>query len=281
MSNKKYSNRLIYKMLKIVDVLCIITLVITVGGLLWELFLYFLNYPGVKIRGIGAEGGYMFYVWLIIIPIGMISPVREKKKSAVQDRHKILGGILFPFFPQIHLTINRIFALFIDSEYMWERIISQQADCRLLALFHCLLYIAEPFLVVAFCLIGKEKIFQEEKGEQKEEKELFKVQREERAAERILKQKEARAVRLMEKCGVKFFIKYYHQIKNLPLRDVEIEENYSTQERQERLMAAKKIIDLNLVPIGLNEVLKTYGTSLAIEENLRIRELLTELSGAK
>lgn len=54
---------------------------------------------------------------------------------------------------------------------------------------------------------------------------------------------EKRTKVLIETCGMRFFIKYYRQVKRLPLRDVMIEESYSSAERDERLTAAKTIIE--------------------------------------
>lgn len=80
---------------------------------------------------------------------------------------------------------------------------------------------------------------------------------------------------LIEKCGFKFFIKYYEQIKKLPLRDIEIVENYSLEEKQERLYAAKKIIDLNLTEFALNEILTNYD--LNSDEQAKIKTILNKL----
>lgn len=82
---------------------------------------------------------------------------------------------------------------------------------------------------------------------------------------------------LIEKCGIRFFIKYYKQIKRLPLRDVIISENYSFAEREERLCAVKSIIDLNLTELVLNEILKSYSDMLDVREVEQVRALLCEL----
>ena len=86
---------------------------------------------------------------------------------------------------------------------------------------------------------------------------------------------------LIEKSGIKFFIKYYKQIKRLPLRDVTVTENYSSAEREERLIAAKQIIDLNLVEFSLNEILKSYSDILDEEEVAQAKSLLLELQTSK
>lgn len=79
---------------------------------------------------------------------------------------------------------------------------------------------------------------------------------------------------LIEKCGIKFFIKYYKPIKRLPLRDVEVSENYSSNEREERLLAAKKIIDLDLAEFTLNEILKSYIDILDENEIEQVKSIL-------
>ena len=83
---------------------------------------------------------------------------------------------------------------------------------------------------------------------------------------------------LIEKSGVKFFIKYYKQIKRLPLRDVAVSENYSSQEREERLLAAKKIIDLGLTEFALREIIAEYSDILDSAEIEQAKSLLSELS---
>lgn len=82
---------------------------------------------------------------------------------------------------------------------------------------------------------------------------------------------------LIEQCGIKFFIKYYRQIVRLPLRDVAVTENYSSQERVERLNAAKKIIDLGLSEFALTDILKKYGDILEIAEVEQAKELLANI----
>jgi len=86
---------------------------------------------------------------------------------------------------------------------------------------------------------------------------------------------------LIQVCGVKFFVKYYKQIRLLPLRDVTIAENYSLEEKQERLLAAKKIIDTNLTEFTLQEILNTYRDILDDEEIEQTKSLLEEIQELK
>ncbi len=82
---------------------------------------------------------------------------------------------------------------------------------------------------------------------------------------------------LIEKCGIKFFIKYYHQISRLPLIDVTITENYSSAERQERLLAAQKIINLGLSELALTEIIRAYNDILDKEIIEQAKALLVEI----
>jgi len=73
-------------------------------------------------------------------------------------------------------------------------------------------------------------------------------------------------VGLLEQCGMKFFIKYYRNLISLPLRDIEIEENYSHAEKNERLSAAKEIIERNYTKSALEYILENYSDTLAEKE---------------
>ena len=82
---------------------------------------------------------------------------------------------------------------------------------------------------------------------------------------------------LIEQCGTRFFIRYYKQIKNLPMRDIEISENYPYQEKLDRLTAAKKIIDTGLTEFAVNEILKTCSEFLTESEIAQAKEILASL----
>lgn len=71
---------------------------------------------------------------------------------------------------------------------------------------------------------------------------------------------------LLEKCGMKFFLKYYDLVKRLPLRDIEVEENYMPAERNERLDAAKSIVEHNLTNIAIDYILQNYADMLTEQE---------------
>ena len=86
---------------------------------------------------------------------------------------------------------------------------------------------------------------------------------------------------LIEKCGIGFFIKYYRQISRLPLKDVDITESYSFAEREERLLAAKKIIDLGLSELALSEIIRAYDDILDKDLIDQARKILSEIQKGK
>jgi hypothetical protein len=92
------------------------------------------------------------------------------------------------------------------------------------------------------------------------------------------KKKRTECKNLIEQCGIRFFVKYYKQISLLPLRDVNVVENYGSAEREERLSAAKKIIDEGMTEIALNEILSTYSNVLKETETRQIKTMLSELT---
>lgn len=85
---------------------------------------------------------------------------------------------------------------------------------------------------------------------------------------------------LLEQCGMQFFIEYFPQIKRLPLRDVIVSDHYFP-EREIRLTAAKKIIDLGLTECALRYIIETYGDTLPSETIARAQTILNEIENDK
>lgn len=99
-------------------------------------------------------------------------------------------------------------------------------------------------------------------------KELLEKQKAEKIAnDKILTQK------LLEQCGMKFFIKYYNQIKKLPIRDIDVEEDYAPTERTERLQAVKAIIDSGYSAIASDYILKNYLDILNDDEKEQLNSI--------
>lgn len=82
--------------------------------------------------------------------------------------------------------------------------------------------------------------------------------------------------RLIEKCGFKFFIKYYYQIKDLPFIDIEITENYTIREKRKRIRAVKKIITRNHTLTVAKEILSKYSKYLSESEKNKLTIIFVE-----
>ena len=86
--------------------------------------------------------------------------------------------------------------------------------------------------------------------------------RKRREAEEARKQKAeqdtATCKTLLDECGMQFFIEYYPQLKRLPISDINVSDHYFP-ERQVRLTAAKKIVDLGLSECALHYIIENFG----------------------
>lgn len=82
---------------------------------------------------------------------------------------------------------------------------------------------------------------------------------------------------LIFKSGMRFFIKYYRQLERLPIRDVNVTENYSSAEKEERLTAAKQIIDENLSILAFESIISNYSDILEESELSMAKTILQEL----
>lgn len=290
---REYSNDKIYKNLKIAKILYAISCVLSI------MFLLFLT-TTVKIRYPNLEVNYyqvVYYIFLPLIPISAFIVVRralkdpdkssedsgkqsilkefQKESKLNNDFANLLALIIYTFLPYIFLIIYNPFAIWSygGSVAIYANIIGRMLPS------HIFLYIGNIFLIINCVLIKREwkadppefyrLKLQKKKKESEEKKKL--------AEEKINSQNLEQSKQLIIKCGFKFFIKYYKQISRLPLRDVNIEEDYGYAEREERITAAKKIIDSNLSELTLNEILKAYGDVLSESEKEQIDLLISEL----
>lgn len=125
------------------------------------------------------------------------------------------------------------------------------------------LVVVIPFLVLIFKDKKQLEVLNKEKQERlaKKEKEEKELQKKRLADERSKKSKF-----LLEQCGVHFFLKYYSQIVRLPVRDIAVEEFYSPEERNERLVAAKRIVNENLTALVADNILQNFRDFLTETE---------------
>ena len=97
----------------------------------------------------------------------------------------------------------------------------------------------------------------------------------ERAAQEIVDKKQ-KTKNLLEQCGMKFFLKYYKMISALPLRDVAVEEEFSPEEKNERLQAAKKLIDEDLSVYAAQYILDNFSEYMLYREKSIAEEIIAK-----
>lgn len=85
---------------------------------------------------------------------------------------------------------------------------------------------------------------------------------------------------LLNECGMQFFIEYYPQLIRLPISDINVSDHYFP-ERQVRLIAAKKIVDLGLTECALHYIIETFGDVLSSEIIERAKTILNEIQDKK
>lgn len=98
---------------------------------------------------------------------------------------------------------------------------------------------------------------------------------EKRKSEKISNDKIA-MLQLLEQCGMKFFLKYYKTLLRLPVRDIEIDENYTPEEKNERLSAAKSLIEQGFSKYAAQHILDNYADLLTDDEKTIASEILAE-----
>ena len=261
-----YSNQSIYKNLTVVKVLSIISLIVAI-----LIFISSICSSCIKYSNSGTEvdiweyGYFYFFLLVDLVSIPVMTLIfsthdyprwqiaQQERKNDVFHLRVI---IVLTFAPYIIGTIlNFIAAIFV---YKLFNPLFIYDICGYALPSHIFVYVGDIFLIWNIVLI---------KREWKKEPPKF-----------LIDQNDKNYKSLIEKSGVKFFIKYYKQIKRLPLRDVAVSENYSSQEREERLLAAKKIIDLGLTEFALREIIAEYSDILDSAEIEQAKSLLSELS---
>lgn len=282
---QRYNDPQIYKNIKTAKVLTVISCVLSVLTILTYVIYYeILDFP-FGAEEYGAESlvyaKVMFYTGLLWSFSGLISivsyshftpRVQNKKFNDCTTLNSFFMCILVP------LTINAcIWLVFVilalcGTQSAWYVLLDLASHIGCMLPARIFLYAAAGILMLVRKLI---------KLEWEKNPPMFVVK--ERVAQEQIEaaqkaQQDMEQYRpLIEQCGIKFFIKYYRQIVRLPLRDVTVAENYSSQERTERLNAAKKIIDLGLSEFALTDILKRYGDILESAEVEQAKELLANL----
>ena len=125
-----------------------------------------------------------------------------------------------------------------------------------------------------------ENLKKENEARKKLEAEQAKKIFEERARKQKIEQDTATCKELLEQCGMQFFIRYYPQLKRLPISNITVSDHYFP-ERQVRLTAAKKIVDSGLEECALNYIIQTYGDVFSSEVIEQAKSILEEIKNEK
>ncbi len=278
---KRYTNEKIYKNFKVAKILTGIALVLFTLLLVYDVICIVLDIKKFDFHFVTRYVfmlGPILNVYISSVKTGFENDYQSKLNNDVLNLKVVVVLSFLPWYLALYnFVVDLILLIFIDRSLFlsWE-FAAILGYCLPL---HIFVYIADIFLVKNCKLIKaewekdpplflwKEKKFQAMVEEEKARKEA------ERKEKQDLKICEA----YIEKCGVRFFIKYYRQILNLPLRDVEVSENYTPKEKEERLNAAKKLVNLNLSKMALIEIIKKYSDSLKAEEVEQAKALLKEM----
>lgn len=283
---RSYLNKKIYKNFKITLCLSIISLVVAIVSAIAHACAFFLREPN-SANLTQIDKLILFYSFMIMLPVGIlirsvrsVKPIEQgacetiKETKLNNDFADVLTIIIVSFSPYVLLAFYGFLYLCFGSPNPagWAYL------CGYMLPAHIFVYVADIFLVINCVLIKREwkdrppefvtqALIEKEKQQKEKEKQKADMQK---------KHNEAFCLSQLQKCGMRFFIKYYGQIKALPLRDVIIAESYSPEEKDERLTAAKRIIDLNLGSVALNTIIEVYGESLGDEEIEQARALLDD-----
>lgn len=263
---RQYKNKKIEKNLKISNILFTISICLTVVTVIVYLI--------IRLVTKTAESNYIEILFCLFAFLTPTAPMFFRDLGIETESHNDFSNTLWKIVV-IHIEVYILVLFTIISGIVAavdgniDFFLEYAGYCGYFFIAHSFSYIGSYILIYNCVLIKREwkenpPAFYKKKCEEKERK-----------------HNETNYKQLIEKCGIKFFIKYYKQIKRLPLRDVAISENFSPSEREERLLAAKKIIDLNLSKYALSEILKTYGDILNSAEIEQAKTLLEEIKAEK
>lgn len=278
---KRYTNEKIYKNFKIAKILTGIALVLFTLLFVYDVICIVLDIEKFDFHFV------MRYVFMLgpILNVYIVSGkmwfgygIQSRLNNDILNLKSVVIISFLPwYFVLCNFVVDLILLIFVDRGlYLFLVFAEITGYCLPL---HIFVYIADIFLVKNCKLIKAE--WEENPPLFLQEGKKFQAMVEEEKARKEAERKEKQDLKkceaCIEKCGVRFFIKYYRQILNLPLRDVEVSENYTLEEKEERLNAAKKLVNLNLSKMALTEIIKKYSDSLKAEEVEQAKALLKEM----
>lgn len=207
-----------------------------------------------------------YFFVLIFIPLGDITYIIKAKLFTPNiretpfnnDKTNLLSNIICNF-AEYYLLIFFLIICLISGDFSigiyWAR------ACGSMFLSHVFSWIATIFFIKNYKII---------QVEYKQNPPLHIIEKNKIDEIKLKKQKDIENSKmyneLIQKCGFRFFIKYFEQVKNLPLKDISIEENIDTEDIEMRVKIIKKIIDNNLVHYCCENIKRGYGSYLSEEE---------------
>lgn len=259
---RQYKNPKIYRNFRIASVLSTIALFL---ALLW-IIVDIVN-KAFKTPPDTIEPGITLYILILLLPVSTLGfslrSLQPPKKFIRETRFNndltnLLAVIIVNYTPWIFCLFCIIIGFWGVVGYLVRQIF----------LPHLFLDIASVFLIHSYILIKREwkENLPAFKITDKLKKEAKNLKKEAAQRKKIDDENNILYEKLINQCGVKFFIKYYSQVRRLPLRDINIEEEYPFEEKMERLNATKKIIDLQLSEFAIKKILSNYSDILTEKE---------------
>ncbi len=286
---RKYSKLRIYKNLVIVKKLSNIALILGVALALMGVLQFIIIKKNIEIWKYFNITLMISYEWLFLLPLSIrpilgpedikkakIAEFREENKQVLNnvylgetrfnnDYFITLMKIILTISPYCCIIIFELLGTLFDSDLLLSITEGIAFVCGRTLISHIFIYIADIFLIYNCVLIKREWKLNPP--------EFIKLEKEDR--EQVKQEKTLNlAKQLLSRCGFKFFIKYYNQIKLLPMRDVEVVESYENKEKLERLSSVKTIIDSNLTAVVVNEILKNYNEFLTEDDKVELNKIM-------
>lgn len=281
---RQYKNERIYQNLKVIYVLSIISVIWTSLALISGIRL-FISYGG-DLLGLGVYHFLLSYIAPIVTSIFELSYASKHrhidynpgatKWAESESNNDVVSQRWFWTYPILGLSCSS----FVVLSFGWLAWATIAGEFLGVSIFLCL----ASFCWIDNCILIKREwandppVWLQEKWKEKAAKQREK----EDAQKKVEKEKSLQHCnKLLQVCGMRFFIKYYRQIKSLPLRDVRVIEDYSYNEKEERLEAAREIIDLQLSVVALEVILSNYRDYLGKDEIAAAELLLSELNNTE
>lgn len=225
---RNYTNKKIYRNLKIVKVLAVISIPLSILGIIGQFLSQ--KYGGFQSADMDVFYSILFCMFILSIPIGTLryaiaqgkkTPLPQLPESTVTPESTVNNDfvntvvvIIVPLGPLLLAVVLWLFFWWNSAVVgFWFGLAGSAAAV------HIPLYVADGFLIHNCVLIKREW-----KENPPEFIKIRQAQKEKAAAQIATAAKQTQFRLLIDQCGIKFFIKYYKEIKRMPLRDVEVSE---------------------------------------------------------